>query len=92
MAPASREVDCAEMKEAVDATPLALSYFGPLDNELFAAFSKVAGMPKVAEYRDIYDADKYEFLHTSDATCAEQFGATAVPGIVLSRKFDEPRF
>ena len=80
------------MKEAVDAATLALSYFGPLDNELFAAFSKVAGMPKVAEYKSIYDAEKYEFLHTSDASCAEQFGVAAVPGIVLSRKFDEPRF
>ena len=78
--PPSTEVDCEGMKAKTADAKLALSYIGALEGDLFESFMKSAKSPAIGE--------KYTFLHTSDAACAESFGVSS-PGIALSRNFDE---
>ena len=59
---------------------LALSYFGALEGDLFDSFMSSARDPRISE--------KFQFFHTSDASCADKF-ATSANGIALSRSFDE---
>jgi len=78
--PASTEVDCAGMKSKTADSKMALSYIGALEGDLFDTFMKGAKSPEIGE--------KFSFFHTSDTSCAGDYGVTA-PGISLSRTFDE---
>jgi len=78
--PASTEVDCEGMKAKTAEAKLALSYFGALEGDLFETFMKGAKNPAISE--------KFAFLHTSDTSCAGDYGVTG-SGISLSRNFDE---
>ena len=79
--PASLEVSCEDMKTKAGEAKLALSYFGELTGDLFETFMKGAKNPAISE--------KFTFLHTSDTSCAGDYGVAAAPGISLSRQFDE---
>ena len=78
--PVSEEVDCAAMEAKTAESKMAVSYFGELSGDMFDAYMASAKNPTIAE--------KFDFLHTIDAACAEKFGAIA-PGIAISRRFDE---
>lgn len=78
--PASVEVSCDDMSAKTAESKLALSYFGALEGDLFDSFMSSARDPRISE--------KFQFFHTSDASCAEKF-ATSANGIALSRSFDE---
>ena len=78
--PASTEVDCEGMKSKTADGKLSLSYFGAFEGDMFDTFMKGAKNPAIGE--------KYAFYHTTDASCAGDFGVSA-PGIALSRGFDE---
>ncbi len=78
--PASLEVDCAKMESSTAEAKLAISYFGESAGALWDAYMDSARNPAISE--------KFSFFHTSDASCAEKFGASA-PGVALSRRFDE---
>ena len=78
--PASLEVSCDDMSAKTAESKLALSYFGALEGDLFDSFMSSARDPRISE--------KFQFFHTSDASCADKF-ATSANGIALSRSFDE---
>lgn len=80
--PPSTEVTCDELKKKVEENKLVAAYFGEKDvKEFTEVFQEVATHPSVSE--------KYQFFHTSDKECAQQFGATTLPALVVFRKFDE---
>jgi protein disulfide-isomerase A1 len=79
--PVSSEVDCAGMESKTAEANLAISYFGALEGDLWDNFMKSARNPAINE--------KYQFFHTSDASCASKFDNLAAPGLALSRRFDE---
>jgi len=78
--PASLEVDCDKMQSSTADAKLAISYFGESAGALWDAYMDSARNPAISE--------KFSFFHTTDAACAEKYGASA-PGVALSRKFDE---
>ena len=80
--PASNEVTCAQLKEKLESTKLAVAYFGePEAREFSEVFLDVAQNPTVSE--------KYQFFHINDKECAASFGASNSPALVLFRKFDD---
>lgn len=82
--PPSNEVTCAQLKEKIEGTKLAVAYFGETTDakEYSEVFLDVANNPSVSE--------KYQFFHVvGDKDCAAQFGATNYPGLVIFRKFDD---
>jgi len=80
--PPSAEVNCAQLKEKVEATKLAVAYFGEtVGREYTEIFLDVAQNPAVSE--------KFQFFHINDKECAASFGAVNLPGLVVFRKFDE---
>ena len=78
--PVSAEVDCATMEAKTAEAQLAISYFGALEGDLWDNYMNAARNPAISE--------KFQFFHTTDADCADKYGASA-PGIGLSRRFDE---
>lgn len=80
--PASTEVTCDTVQSKVDATKLAVVFFGDLNSaEYTQTFLEAANNAAVSE--------KFSFFHTSETSCAEKFGAKSTPAVVLFRKFDE---
>jgi protein disulfide-isomerase A1 len=80
--PPSNEVTCAALKEKVEASKLAVAYFGETTGREFAEiFLDVAQNPAISE--------KYQFFHVNDKECAASFGANNLPALVIFRKFDE---
>jgi len=57
-----------------------MAYVGALDTDLYEAFINSAKQPAIGE--------KYQFLHTSDESCAAAVGVSA-PGVGISRRFDD---
>jgi protein disulfide-isomerase A1 len=80
--PPSSEVTCASLKEKVDATKLAVAYFG---DQTGREFSEVF----LSAAQDGSVSEKYQFFHLNDKECAASFNAVNTPALVLFRKFDE---
>lgn len=81
--PPSNEATCAQLKEKIEATKLAVAFFGETESKEYSeVFLDVANNGAVSE--------KYQFFHVNDRECAASFGASSVPAVVLFRKFDEP--
>ena len=75
--PPSSEVTCAALKEKMEANKFVIAFFGDVSEAL---------------YKDVHVAyadteDKISFVHTADAACGTEYGATA-PAIVFFRKFE----
>ena len=80
--PPTNEVTCAQLKEKVEVTKMALAFFGDTASREFTeSFLDVAGNGAVS--------DKFQFFHINDNGCAAEFGASNSPALVLVRKFDE---
>lgn len=78
--PVSTEVDCATLTAKAAEDALLMSYVGSFDDSLFEAFVEAAKQPSINE--------KYQFVHTSDESCADAVGVSA-PGVSVSRRFDD---
>jgi protein disulfide-isomerase A1 len=81
--PPSSEVTCAQLKEKIESSKLAVAYFGETSAREYAeVFLDVAQNPAVSE--------KYQFFHVNDKDCAAEYGVSSEePGLALFRKFDE---
>ena len=80
--PPSSEFSCAQLKEKIDASKLAIAYFGETVGREFAEiFLDVAQNPAVSE--------KYQFFHVNDKECAISFGAFNIPALFVFRKLDD---
>jgi protein disulfide-isomerase A1 len=75
--PPSQEVDCSGLKKKIEDNKFTMAYFGAEDSDLF----KNAHVPNA----DV--EEKVAFVHTSDADCAKEYGAST-PGSVFFRKFE----
>ena len=64
--PASFEVDCETMKQKAKEVAYGFGYFGAFDSDLFETYMEGANHEKVE--------DSFEFFHTSDLKCVEEFG------------------
>lgn len=75
--PPSAQVTCASLKEKVEGSKFVIAYFGAESESLF---------------KDVHVAyanteDKIQFVHSDDADCAKEHGAST-PGLVFFRKFE----
>lgn len=81
--PPSNEVSCSELKSKIEGTKLAVAFFGETESREYSeVFLDVAQNPAVS--------DKYQFFHLNDKECAQSFGASNSPALVIFRKFDDP--
>jgi len=75
--PPSAQVTCATLKEKVEANKFVIAYFGAESEALYTD----------AHVGYANTEDKIAFVHTDDAACATEHGAST-PGIVFFRKFE----
>jgi len=77
--PPSQELTCDALKEKTAADKFVIAFFGAnLDDKLYTdAHAKLS-----------MENDKISFVHTFDAACATEFGATQ-PSLVFFRQFEE---
>jgi len=75
--PPSAQVTCATLKEKVTDNKFVIAYFGAESDDLF----------KNVHVSYANSEDKIQFVHTDDAACAAEHGATA-QSIVFFRKFE----
>ena len=75
--PPSAQVTCAALKEKVEAQKFVIAYFGAESDALYTD----------AHVAYANSDDKISFVHTDDAACASEYGAST-PGIVFFRKFE----
>lgn len=68
---------CEELKSKLT-DELTVTYFGKFEGDLFKRFSVAAK-----------SHDKYNYFHVDSDCSKEHFGATEVPGLMITRNFDE---
>lgn len=86
--PPTVDVTCEELKKKVEIGNLVLAYFGEKDaKEYTDIFKVVAEAPESLEGSEI--SEKYQFFNLNDKECAQHFGASTLPALVMFRKFEE---
>lgn len=79
MGPPSTEVDAATLATKIEASKIAVVFFGDSSSDEFKTFEKAAGLD-----------DKRAFFHTADADAAKTHEVEGTK-VVLFRSFDEPK-